>query len=515
MMEDWNTAPFIIPIFHYSNIPLQMSLLKKLAGETAIYGISSILSRLLNWVVLTPYFTRIFAPAQYGISSDLYTWIALLLVIFTYRMETAFFRFGRQSEDRDRSFATASGGIFMVTLIFTAILLLLQQPIANWLKYPTHPDYIVWLVLIVAADALAAIPFARLRLANRPIQFAFIKTLSIIINILLVFFFFEVCPWLINNGWTWIATIYDENNRIAYIFIANFLASAFTLLQLLPIYFKISLQFDFALLRKMSKYSLPLVFAAIAGVVNQLIGIPMLRFLESDTAAGIFSAASKLAVLMNLFTQAFNYASEPFFFRHADRTDSKQIYAQVAQAFALVGSIVFLGIMLYLNVIQYFLGKDYREGLGILPIMLLANLFLGLFYSVSIWFKLSDNTNVGGWIAIIGSIITLLINFLFIPNPAVSFYAPAWASLACYGFMLVACYVIGQRKYPIDYPVGRILLYIGLALGFYGISVITGSWLVNKLLLQTVVNTALFGIYLLILYRLEKNGFLRVLRGRG
>lgn len=498
-----------------------MSLLKKLAGETAIYGVSSILSRLLIWIILTPYFTRVFVPKEYGIFSDLYTWIALLLVIFTYRMETAFFRYGRQKENLDRSFSTASIAVLLVTIGLTTIFLLLKQPIATWLQYPEHADYVTWLILIVAADALSAIPFARLRLSNRPIRFAFVKTISIVINIALVFFFLEICPWLISKEWSWLSTIYDGNNRIAYVFIANFLASGFTFLQLLPLYFKTTLQFDRVLLRKMVIYALPLMLAAIAGVVNQLIGVPMLKVLTSkDLAynlaqAGVFSAASKLAVLMNLFTQAFSYASEPFFFRHADREDSKQIYAQVAQAFALVGSIVFLGIMLYLNVIQYFLGKDFREGLGVLPIMLLANLFLGLFYSISIWFKLSDNTNVGGWIAIGGSALTLLINFLFIPNPSVSYFAPAWASLACYGFMLVACYVIGQRRYPIDYPVQRILLYIGLALGFYGISVITENGVTNNLLLQILLNTILFIAYLFILYQLEKKKFLQVFRGSG
>ena len=289
-----------------------MSLLKKLAGETAIYGVSSILSRLINWVVLTPYFTRIFAKAEYGVMSDLYVWIALLLVFFTYRMETAFFRYGRQQEQLDRSFFTAFSAVSGVTILLTAVLLLLQQPIAHWLQYPDHPEYVFWLILVVAMDALAVIPFARLRLANRPVRFAFIKTLSIVVNILLVFFFLELCPWLISKGWTWVATIYDASNRIAYIFIANFLASLFTFFQLSPLILRSKPVFDPILLRKMVKYALPLVLAAGAGVVNQLIGIPMLRFMASDAAAGVFSAASKLAVLMNLFTQAFSYASEPY-----------------------------------------------------------------------------------------------------------------------------------------------------------------------------------------------------------
>ncbi len=495
-----------------------MSLLKKLAGETAIYGISSILSRLLNWVVLTPYFTRIFAQGEYGVVSELYAWIALLLILFTYRMETAFFRFGRAPEDLQRTFSTTSISILLSSFVFTGLLLLFAAPIAAWLEYPDHPEYVTWFALIVAFDALAAIPFARLRLQNRPMQFMIFKTLGIIVNIIFVFFFFEICPWLMEKGWTWAGIIYNGDNKIVYVFIANFLASLVTLLLLLPAYFKIKLEFDFILLRKMLVYALPLVLSGIAGIVNQFIGIPLLKMLASNdlehnkAQMGIFSAASKIAVLLNLFTQAFNYAAEPFFFRNADRADAKMMYAQVAQAFALVGSIAFLTIMLYMDLIQYFIGRDFREGLGIAPILLIANILLGLYYSVSIWFKISDKTNVGGYIAIGGSILTILINLIFIP--VIGYYAPAWAALACYGFMLAMCYWLGQRNYPIDYPVGRILGYILLAVGFYGIHLITNHFLPEILWLRVLFNTLLLGIYLFTLYRMEKNGFLRGLRGK-
>ncbi|MFN7116832.1 MAG: lipopolysaccharide biosynthesis protein [Saprospiraceae bacterium] len=493
-----------------------MSLLKKLAGETAIYGISSILSRLLNWVVLTPYFTRIFAPQEYGVVSELYAWIALLLILFTYRMETAFFRFGRKPEELTRTFSTASISLLISTFVFTGILLLLAQPIATWLKYPDHPDYLIWFLLIVALDALAAIPFARLRLQNRPMRFMLLKTLGIIVNIIFVFFFFEACPWLIQQGWTWISSIYDAENRLAYVFIANFVASLITLLLLLPYYFKIKLEFDRSLLNKMVWYALPLVLSGVAGIVNQFIGIPLLKELASNDLAynkaqmGIFGAASKIAVLLNLFTQAFNYAAEPFFFRHADRDDSKIIYAQVAQAFAIVGSIAILGILLYMDIIQYFIGAAYREGLGIVPILLIANLFLGLYYSVSIWFKLADRTRVGGWISLVGSIITILVNLIFIP--VLGYYAPAWAALACYGFMLAACWALGQKYYPIDYPVGRILLYVGLIILFYLVSIYTRTIINDALWLVLFTNTGLFLLFVFILYRIERKGLLQALR---
>ena len=487
-----------------------MSSIKKLVGETAIYGISSILSRLFNWVILTYYLTRIFDIGEYGVISDLYAWIALLLILFTYRMETAFFRFGQKPEEIEIIFSTSAISLLITTLIFTGTLLLFVQPIANFLKYPTHPDYVVWFLLIVAFDALAAIPFARLRLQNRPLRFMIVKILSVIVNIFFIFFFFEGCPWLIKNGFTLVENIYNENNRLVYIFIANFLASLFTLSLLLPYFFKIRLTFDIILLRKMVIYALPLVMSGIAGVVNQFIGIPMLKELASNdleynkAQMGIFGAASKIAVLLNLFTQAFNYASEPFFFRNANREDAKIIYAQVAQAFAIISSVAVLGIMLYIDVIQYFIGENYRQGLGIVPILLIANLFLGLYYSVSVWFKLVDRTNIGGWIAFGGSAITILVNLIFIP--LLGYYAPAWAALICYGFMLTVCWVLGQRYYPIK----RILLYIGLSIVFYELSLYFRLLLENKIELVLVVNTILFVLYLLILYKMERKDFLQI-----
>ena len=367
-----------------------MSLLKKLAGETAIYGTSSILSRLLHYVILTPFFTRTFQTGEYGVVSNMYTWAALLMVLFTYRMETAFFRFGSREDEMEKVFSTASISLLGSTAVFVSVMIAFAQPIAGWLHYPDHADYVIWFALIIGFDALAAVPFAKLRLENRPIRFAVIKTLNIIINIIFIFFFLELCPYLIDRGFTGLDVIYNPADRIEYVFISNLIASTVVIFLFLPTYFNIKLRFDRLLWRRMILYALPLVIVGIAAVVNQLIGIPMLiEFLpgsieENHDQAGIYSAAAKIAVLMNLFTQAFNYAAEPFFFRNAERSDSKYIYAQVGQAFAIVGSLVFLGIMLYLDIIQFFLGKDFRTGLGVVPLLLLAYLFLGLYYNFSI-----------------------------------------------------------------------------------------------------------------------------------
>ena len=493
-----------------------LSLLKKLAGETAIYGVSSILSRLLHYVILTPFFTRIFLQGEYGVVSDMYTWAALLLVIFTYRMETAFFRFGSVNDDMERSFSTASISLLVSTVVLAALFVASAQPIANWLKYPDHSEYVIWFAFIIAFDALAAIPFARLRLENKPIRFALIKTLNILINIFFLFFFLEWCPALIDSGWQWLENIYDADNRITYVFISNFIASGVVLLMLSPLYLKIRFRFDKVLWKRMVVYAAPLIIVGIAGVINQLIGIPMIKELASDdleynkNLMGIYSAAAKLAVLMNLFTQAFNYAAEPFFFRNAAREDKEIIYAQVGQAFTLVGSLAFLAIMLYLDVIQYFLGADFRGGLGIVPYLLMAYLFLGLYYNFSIWYKLADRTIIGGIIATIGAVITLSLNYILIPQ--ISYFGPAWSAVACYGFMALASYWTGKKYYPIPYPMGRMIIYILSAIGIYAASVGIHMQLELTLIPTLIINTLFLLIWLTGIGVLEKKQLKRILQ---
>jgi O-antigen/teichoic acid export membrane protein len=495
-----------------------LSLIKQLAGETAIYGTSSILSRLLHYVILTPFFTRVFLPAEYGVVSDMYAWAALLMVLFTYRMETAFFRFGNQAKDMEKSFSTASISLLASTLVLTTLFVLAAPSIASWLKYPEHPEYVIWFAFIIAFDALAAIPFARLRLENRPIRFAVVKTLNILVNIFFIFFFLKWCPALIEQGWESLEWAYRAENQITYVFIANFLASAAVLLFLAPLYRKVNLKFDKALWRRMAVYAAPLVVVGVAGVINQLIGIPMIKELASDdleynkSLMGTYSAAAKLAVLMNLFTQAFNYAAEPFFFRNASRSDKGQVYAQVGQAFALVGSLVFLGIMLYLDILKYFLGADFRDGLGVVPYLLIAYLFLGLYYNFSIWYKLADRTIIGGVIATIGAAITLALNYILIPE--IGYYGPAWAALACYGFMAVASYWTGKRNYPIPYPMGKIATYILSAVLVYMLNVYLYQQISPGMLGSLLINTGFMLAWLAGILLLERKKLMAILRRR-
>ncbi len=485
-----------------------MSLLKKLAGETAIYGTSSILSRLLHFVILTPFLTRYFSGGAYGVVTDLYAWAALLMVLFTYRMETAFFRFGNRDADLERSFSTATLSLLGSTAVLTALSFLFTQDIAAWLEYPDRPEYIRWFTLIIAFDAVAAIPFARLRLDNRPIRFALIKTLNIVVNILAIFFFLKACPWLAQQGYGWAGALYSPERAIGLVFLSNLIASGTVLLLLSPELFKMQWRFDRGLWKRMLWYAAPLVVVGVAGIINQFAGIPLLKRLASDdldynlVQVGQYGAAAKLAVLMNLFTQAFNYAAEPFFFRNAERKDKSALYAQVGKGFTLVGCLAFAGIMLYIDVVQYYLGEDLREGLAVVPYLLLAYLFLGLYYNFSIWYKLADRTVIGGYIATGGTLITFGLNLWLIPYYGL--LAPGIAALACYGFMALASYWTGQRYYPIPYPVGRMALYIIGALLVYGGSRLAAVYFRPGFIAGLGLNTILLLAYLAYLGQLER-----------
>jgi O-antigen/teichoic acid export membrane protein len=484
-----------------------VSLLKKLAGETALYGLSSILGRVLTFVFLTPFLTRVFAndQAQIGIQSDLYAWTAFLMVIFTYRMETAFFRFGSDKKERATAYKTAKTALVVSSVALTTLLVVLAQPIANWLEYPQHSSYVIWFALILGFDALCAVPFAFLRLEGKALRFAVIKLSNLFIHLGFVLFFLKVMPVYFPN---W----YDGGMGIGYVFIANLVASGATLLLLLPTYWSHPKEtetlddrilmappiFDKGLLQKMFWYALPLVFAGFAGIINEVLDRILLKnMLEGDVdyrlaQLGIYGSCYKIAIMMNLFTQAFNYAAEPFFFRNAKKEYANKLYGQIALLFALVGCLGFLGVMLFMDIAQYFVAASYREGLVIVPVLLLANLCLGLYYNIAIWYKLSNQTKYGAYIAVTGALITIGANFVLIPLMPQFGYpgylGSAWATLFCYTTMLLLAYVLGQKHYPIDYPVGKIAGYILTAVLFY---------LLYAFLLKSYVRAESIGSYAL------------------
>lgn len=497
-----------------------MSLIKKLAGETILYGLSSILSRLLNYFVLATYLTRVFVEDEvgdYGIFGIMYAFSALLMVFFTYRMETTFFRFGGQEDRLEESFSTASISILYTTAALVALIVFFSEPISQYLINQSGKGrFVIYFALIMGFDTLVALPFARLRLESRPLRFAIFKTLNILVNIAVIIFFLEICPrWSTNSNWL---SFYDRQWNLDYVFLANLTASVFTLLLFLPQYLKTKWSFNKDLWYKMLRYAGPLVIVGLAGVINQTLDRILLnKFLPGTEAdnlvqVGIYTACVKIAVLMNLFITAFNYAAEPFFFRNANRSDAKEVYGQVAQAFSLVGSLVFLGIMLYLDWVKYIIGADYRGGLGVVPILLVAYFFLGLYYNFSIWYKLTDRTSIGAYISVGGALITILLNILLIPK--IGYMGSAWAALATYGFMAIANYLASRKYYPINYPVGKMAVYLFLAIGAYFLSEVLRTWLAENLLMVFIVNTIILLVYLAIIGWIERSLLMEQFKNR-
>jgi O-antigen/teichoic acid export membrane protein len=493
-----------------------MSLLRKLAGETAVYGATTVAARLLNYL-LVPIHTRVFAPGEYGIVTDLYAYVGFFVVLFSYRMETAYFRFaGREPLEQRRAFVTATGSILLSSLLFSGLLALNAEPLAIALRYSHQENAVAWMALVLGLDALTAVPFAQLRLRGNAWRFGTARLLNIGTNISASLFFLLVCPALHAAGHPWILAVYDPDLGVGYVFLANFLASIATLVFLLPEFgswpqLKVFWQdFDSALWQRMMRYSLPLVVVGLAGIVNEVLDRILLKYLLPGdletrfTGVGVYGACYKLAMLMTILTQAFQYASEPFFFRHAEREDARQLYARVAQAFAAVGALAFAGVMLFLDVFQYFLGGGgYREGLGVVPILLMANLLLGLYYNVSVWYKLTDRTLMGAWIALGGALVTIGLNIWLIPR--IGYMGSAWATLACYASMLVATWQIGQRYYPVPYPVARILLYVAGSVAVYLLAQMLGEWMGYGFWPKMLLHTLLLGAFAA--YLADSEGF--------
>lgn len=460
-----------------------MSVLKKLAGQTIIYGLSTILGRALNYLLVPFYTYMIFKPAEYGVVADLYAYVGFLNILYIYRMETAFFRDAPESADSKYiAYSTASTSVLVSTIFFTVLLVLCSPSIANYLEYPDKPYYIRWFAFIIGFDTLCALPFALLRQEGKAFRFALIRLTNILLNLSLNSWFLWICPYLWKQGYTWIAPFYRTDWGVEYVFIANLVASAISFLLLLPtLYFSDSegkkhLAYfgKYAQTihwKRMLLYALPLVLAGFAGMINEVLDRQLLkRFLDGDLSyrlgqIGIYAANYKLAMIVTLMTSAFTYAAEPFFFNQAKEKGATLMYAKVTQAFVLASVLAFLFIMLYIDIFQYFVGTAYREGLKIVPILLIANIFLGLYYNLSFWFKLTNRNLMGTYIAFLGAATTILLNILFIP--LYGYIASAWATLVCYAVMAGLSYILGQRYYPIPYRLSHIGFYIFLALAVF------------------------------------------------
>ena len=442
--------------------------IKKLFGEIAIYGLSSIIGRLLNYL-LVPLYTYVFInPADYGVVSELYAWVAFLIVILTFGMETAFFKFIQNEEDKKNVFSTALSALLSLNSVFFFIILLFYQDIASLLLYEGHGEYIVMLGAIVSIDAISALPLAKLRAEEKAKRFSIIQLSSIAVNIILnvIFLLF------------W----FDYNNPeqgVFYIFLANLIASLVKPIFLLKS-FTLIRGIDRSLLKRMLVFSFPLAIAGFAGIINETLDRILLKQMlynpenpsslnYAEAQVGIYSASYKLAMLIAILLQAYRYAAEPFFFSQMKNQDRNKIYSQIMNVFIAFVCGIFLLVTLNIDIFKYFIQNEtYWVGLQVVPILLMANIFLGIYYNQSIWFKLSGKTKFGAYIALFGASLTVLINILYIPK--FGYMACAWATLIVYFTQMVISYILGQRHYPIPYNLKKFIFYISLALALFFLS---------------------------------------------
>ncbi|HQU56220.1 MAG: oligosaccharide flippase family protein [Chitinophagaceae bacterium] len=447
-----------------------MSGIKKLAGQTMWYGVSSIAARFLNYL-LTPYLTAMLLAPAYGDMILIYSLIPFLNIIFTYGLETAYFRYVQKAERADDVYNTITVSLIMSTISLTVMMLVFRHDLAVFISLKEHPEFITWSAFIIAFDALTTISFAKLRQQGRPIKYATIRIVGILINIGFVIFFLSVCPAIAKKNPDSIFLIfYNKNIGVGYVIIANLIQSAFTFLLLWKEFFSFRWKFNGALWKEIMLYSLPLVIVGFGGMINETFDRIMLGWWSTAASpkieVAIYGGCYKLSILITLFIQAFRLGAEPFFFKHADGQNPQRIYARVMKFFVIVVCCMFLVVALYLDVWKYFLSKPiYWTGLKVVPILLLANMFLGIYYNLSIWYKLSNKTLSGAWITLIGVVLTVMINYLFIPK--YGYMACAWATFACYGTMMVISYSWGQKAYRIPYAWKKLVAYIVIVVLLY------------------------------------------------
>ena len=471
----------------------------------------TIVPRLLNYL-LVPIYTRLLLKEEYGVVTELYAYIAFFFVLLLYGMETTFFRYAESDKKPERVFSTSLIAIFFTSALFFILVWIFITPVSALLKYPEHQNYILMAAGIVAIDAFTAIQFAYLRHQKKPIRFSMIRIITVAINVSLNLYYIWFCDSVYReNPDSSLLIFYNPEYRVGYVFLSNVISSLVGILLLSPQLLKIRLHFAPALFRKMIVYTFPLLIIGITGMINEVIDKIIFKYLAPvppGTAdphtyimgeLGIYGANYKLAVLMTLFIQMFRYAAEPFFFAQAKESNAKQVYADVMKYFVVFGLMIFLGVTLFMDIFKYFIGPEHWEGLRIVPIVLLANLFLGVFYNLSVWYKLNDLTRLGAIIAMLGSVITLMTNFILVPR--LSYAGAAWGHLFCYLFMMIISYFWGKKHYPIPYNIKRILFYVLTALILFSIS---GYLAPEGLTLRLLLNGGLFTVFILVVAANEK-----------
>ena len=465
-----------------------MSEMKSLAKDTAIYGLSSIIGKFLNYL-LVPLYTYVLArTSDYGIVTNLYAWTALLLVLLTYGMETGFFRFAnREDYDARTVYKTAYITLLISSALFTMLIVIFHQPVANALGYPDHAEFVEMMFATVAVDAFASIPFAYLRNQKRPVLFAALKLLFVVLNI----------------GFNILFLVVLGKNDVFYVFLSNLMATTIQTLCLLPFTMPKGGHFDGVALKEMLRYSLPLLVLGVAGIMNQTLDRILFPYLypfdDAEAQLGIYGACFKVAMVMMMFTQAFRYAYEPFVFaKHKDR-NSVESYADAMKYYIIFSYLILLGVIFYLDFFRYIISSAYWEGLKIVPVVLWTYVFQGVYFNLSFWYKLTDETKWGAYFSLIGLVITLVLQIVGVPR--IGYWASCGSSLVCYFVIMVLSYVIGQKKAPIPYDLKSIGLYTALTIGLLAVYYALRLYYIHNTWLLMAAGTVLIVIYLFVLTR--------------
>jgi O-antigen/teichoic acid export membrane protein len=491
-----------------------MSEIKKLAGQTMWYGVSAIAVKSIGYLLspLLTYSAHV-SMADFGRQALLYSTIPVASIIFTYGFETAYFRFSSKDEHKSTIYSTAFFSILCSTVLLSLVLWFLKTPIGNLMGFQDVPEIMILAILIIALDTLNKIPLVRLRQEERPLRYAFVNIFGVTVMIAIVVFFVYYCPSQIaKNPNSWVSSFYDNNkNPIVYVAFANVIQSLVTLLLLSKEVFSVKLTFNTKLWKEMMLYAMPLIIVGLGGIINETFDRIFLKIWLPGTTQerlvqlGIYSACYKLSMLITLFVQAFKMGAEPFFFKQAEGLNAQKTYARVMKLFVVLLTVMFLAVSLFLPVWALINDSKYSVGLKIVPILLIANIFLGVYYNLSIWYKISNKTLAGTYITLIGVVVTLVINYFFIPR--IGYMASAWATFFCYGTMMVLSYKWGQKVYPVPYLTKKMTAYlvivVCLFLFHYGITYLFN----NNMIISLSLGALLFAVYIWFILLVEKKEF--------
>lgn len=462
-----------------------MSTIKHFLKDTLIYGLATVLPRLINFLLVKIH-TDALPANSYADNTSFYIWASLLAVLLTYGMETSFFRFYNTETKKDAIIATSFISILITTVIFVFSAYFFSDFFTNLFDFEENPLRLKLLIAILAIDTLSVVPFAYLRATNKSISYATIKLVNVLVIVIINLLFLKYIPMYLEKGTVMPEIIqhnYELTPKVNYIFIANLVGSLISFMLLIPYLVKFKISFDAVLLKKMLNYGWPILVAGIAYVINENLDKYLIGKMMDKEQMGIYSAVYKLAIFMNLYIMAFKLGAEPFFFNQSSKENAKEIYAQIMKYFTIVGAFALLGIVSFIDIIKHFINENYWSALAIVPIVLLANLFLGMYHNLAIWYKLTDKTRFAMYFSLLAALVTIVINLIFIP--IIGYMASAWATLLAYASMVIASYFIGKKHYPIPYEINKILYYIFISVILSALSFLyfRDQWLISILMI--------------------------------